>query len=148
MIFPKTATEEKRLRSMGISSLVCALLTVTLATPATAEEKEPEFQSGFGDVPQFGGPDGGAGVAAESPISGGFEFKTRPDQAWTLGIGWDEPANRPSGTDDELVCETSYKFQLAKNFSLLPDLQLTKDPANNPAESRVWVAGIRAILTL
>ena len=136
------------MRSMGISSLVCALLTVTLATPATAEEKEPEFQTGFGDVPQFGGPDGGAGVAAESAISGGFEFKTRPDQAWTLGIGWAEPANRPSGTDDELVFETSYKFQLAKNFSLLPDLQLIKDPANNPAESRVWVAGIRAILTL
>ena len=97
---------------------------------------------------RFGHSDGGAGVAAESALSGGFEFKTRPDPAWTLGIGWAEPANRPSVTDDELVFETSYKFQLAKNFSLLPDLQLIKDPANNPTESRIWVAGIRAILTL
>jgi hypothetical protein len=119
-----------------------------LRHPLQQKNKEPEFQSGFGDVPQFGGPDGGAGVAAESALSGGLEFKTRPDQAWTLGIGWAEPANRPSGTDDELVFETSYTFHLAKNFSLLPDLQLTKDPANNLAESRVWVVGIGAILAL
>jgi porin len=97
---------------------------------------------------RFGHSDGGAGVAAETALSGGFEFTTRPDQAWTLGIGWSEPANRSSSVDDEFVFETSYKFQLAKNFALLPDLQLIKDPANNQAESSVWVAGIRAILTL
>lgn len=97
---------------------------------------------------RFGHSNEGAGVAAEAALSGGFEYKVRPDQAWTLGMGWAKPANRPSGTDNEVVIETSYKFQLAKNFSLLPDLQLLIDPANQPGESRVWVAGLRVILTL
>lgn len=97
---------------------------------------------------RFGHSDGGAGVSAESALSGGFEYKVRPDQAWTLGIGWAEPVNPPAGTDDEYVIETSYKFQLAKNFSLLPDLQVLFNPANNPAKNRVWVFGLRAILTL
>jgi porin len=90
----------------------------------------------------------GAGVAAKTALSGGFEYKVRPDQTWTFGMGWAKPANQPSGTDDEVIIETSYKFQLAKNFSLLPDLQLLIDPANNPSENRAWVFSLRAILTL
>jgi len=37
---------------------------------------------------------------------------------------------------------------LAGFVIFLPDLQLIKDPANDPAESSVRVAGIRAILAL
>ena len=65
-----------------------------------------------------------------------------------MGLGWAKPANKPSGTDNEVVIETSYKFQLAKNFSLLPDFQLLIDPANQPDESSVWIIGMRAIVTL
>ena len=97
---------------------------------------------------RFGHSDGGAGVAAESAVSGGFEYRVRPDQAWTLGVGWADPANQPSGTDDEIVIETSYKFQVAKNVSLMPDLQLVRNPANNPNKSSVWVFGMRLIMTL
>ena len=81
-------------------------------------------------------------------VSGGFEYRVRPDQAWTLGVGWADPANQPSGTDDEIVIETSYKFQVAKNVSLMPDLQLVRNPANNPNKSSVWVFGMRLIMTL
>ncbi|MFW2406096.1 MAG: carbohydrate porin [Gammaproteobacteria bacterium] len=97
---------------------------------------------------RFGHSNGGAGVAAESAVSGGFEYAVRPDQAWSLGVGWAEPANKPAGADDEYVIETSYKFQLAKNFSLLPDLQLLIDPVNQPSKSSVWIFSVRAILTL
>jgi porin len=97
---------------------------------------------------RFGHSNEGAGVAAETALSGGFEYKTRPDQAWTIGVGWAKPANQPSGADDEKVIETSYKFQLANNFSLLPDFQLLIDPANQPGESSVWIAGLRVIMTL
>jgi len=98
---------------------------------------------------RFGDSDGGAGVAAETALSGGFEYKLKPDQAWTLGIGWAEPSEKTNGAklDDEYVIETSLNLQLGKNFSLLPDLQLVIDPANNPDKSRVWVGGLRAILT-
>jgi len=97
---------------------------------------------------RFGHSNGGAGVAAETALSGGFKYTVRPDQAWTFGVGWAEPANKPSGTDDEMAIETSYELKLAKNLSLLPDLQWVRNPANNPGESSVWVIGLRAIVTL
>jgi porin len=49
---------------------------------------------------------------------------------------------------DEYVIETSYKFQLLKGFSPLPDVQLVLDPANNPDKDSVWVVGVRGMLTL
>jgi len=66
-----------------------------------------------------------------------------------LGAGWSKPSEKTNGAglDDEYVIETSYNFQIARNFALLPDLQLIIDPANNPDKSKVWVAGLRAILT-
>lgn len=95
---------------------------------------------------RFGHSDGGAGVAATSSASAGFEYATRPNQAWSLGLGWADPVTPESR--DEYVVETSYKFQLLKGFSLLPNAQLLLDPANNPDEDRVWVLGLRGILSL
>jgi len=99
---------------------------------------------------RFGHSDSGAGVAAESSASVGFEFTPRKDQAWNLGAGWAKPAKKVSGIDldDEYVIETSYKFQIWPFLSLTPDLQLLLNPANNPDESSVWIFGLRAILTL
>jgi len=98
---------------------------------------------------RFGDSNGGAGVAAEQAVSGGFQYTVRNDQKWVLGLGWSRPSAKTNGMelDDEYVIESSYNFQIARNFSLLPDLQLVLDPANNPDESRVWVAGLRAIVT-
>jgi porin len=98
---------------------------------------------------RFGDSNGGAGVAAEQALSGGFQYTVRADQKWVLGVGWARPSEKTHGAklDDEYVIETSYNFQLAKNFALLPDLQLVIDPAKNPDKSKVWVAGLRAILT-
>ncbi len=99
---------------------------------------------------RFGHSDSGAGVAAESAASIGFESAPRKDQAWSLGAGWAKPAKKASGPDldDEYVIETSYKFQIWPFLSLTPDLQLLLNPANNPEESSVWVFGLRAILIL
>ena len=99
---------------------------------------------------RFGHSDGGGGVAAEDAISAGVEFTHRFDQTWTIGAGWAKPSRETfgPGLDDEKVLETSYKFQLSKNFSLMPDVQLVFDPANNPGESSIWVVGIRAMFVL
>ena len=71
------------------------------------------------------------------------------DDAWGLGFGWAEPTPKAGqSARDEYVIETSYKFQLLKSFSLLPDVQLVLDPANNPDKDSVWVVGLRGILTL
>ena len=98
---------------------------------------------------RFGDSNGGAGVAAEKALSGGFQYTVRNDQKWVFGAGWAKPSEQTNGAklDDEYVIETSYNFQIAKNFALLPDLQLIIDPAKNPDKSKVWVAGLRAILT-
>ena len=88
----------------------------------------------------------GGGTAAKNAASTGFEYTTRPDQAWNLGFGWAEPA--AAAAKDEYMVETSYKFQVLKNFSLLPDLQYIMNPANNPTEDRVWIGGLRAFLAI
>ena len=95
---------------------------------------------------RFGHSDGGAGVLAKDSVSAGLEYTTRPNQAWSLGLGWANPVNPEKG--DEYVFETSYKFQLLRSFSLLPNMQLLWDPANSPEEDQVWVVGLRGIMTL
>jgi porin len=95
---------------------------------------------------RLGHSDGGAGVKAKDSASAGFEYTTRLDQAWSLGLGWTNPVIEHD--NDEYVIETSYKFQLLKGFSLLPNVQLLIDPANNPDEDQIWVVGLRGILSL
>ena len=99
---------------------------------------------------RFGHSDGGAGVAAEDAFSAGVEISRPRGATWTLGAGWAKPSEETfgAGVDDETVSETSYKFQISKNFTLMPDAQIIFNPADNPAESSIWVIGVRAILTL
>ena len=99
---------------------------------------------------RMGHSDGGAGVAAENAASLGFEYNPRMDQAWTLGVGWAEPSRKTfgKGLDDEWAFETSYKFQMSKNFSFTPDLQLVLNPARVPEKSSVWILGLRGILMM
>ena len=99
---------------------------------------------------RMGHSDGGAGVAAENAVSLGFEYNPWPDRSWTVGAGWADPSKETHGEqlDDEYVVETSYKLQLTKNFALTPDIQLLLNPAKTPDEDRVWVVGLRAVLTM
>ena len=99
---------------------------------------------------RFGHSDGGGAAAAESAVSVGVEITRKFDEIWSLGFAWAKPAELAVGpdVDDEYMFETSYKIQLAKNFSITPDLQILFNPANNPAKSSVIVGGIRFILTL
>ena len=99
---------------------------------------------------RFGHSDGGGGVAAEDAVSGGVEISRPRGETWTIGAGWANPSEETfgPGLDNETVLETSYKFQIAKNFTLTPDLQVVFNPANNPDRSSIWVIGVRVILTL
>jgi len=99
---------------------------------------------------RFGHSDGGGGAPAETAVSAGVQITRQMDQIWSIGAGWAKPSDETygPGVDDEVVLETSYMFQLSKNFSLTPDVQLVFNPANNPGESVVWVFSLRVILTL
>ena len=184
--------------------------------PTEEGTTEDDYQSGYGDIPEFGGPDGVSSELARNDrkrestydfdgaqrlfapyfdwkrrlkddhglslgfqyyllpqlatssrddknalgsifrfqgswtFSTGVEITRRFDEIWTIGAGWARPSEMTHGPGlrDEWVIETSYKFQLSKNFSMTPDVQVLFNPANNPGKSSIWVAGVRAILTL
>ena len=99
---------------------------------------------------RVGRSNGGAGVPAEKAASVGMEYSPRVGRALTIGLGWARPSEDTygPGLSDEYVTELSYRFQLTKNFSLLPDVQIVFNPALNPAEGHVWVLGLRASLAL
>jgi porin len=99
---------------------------------------------------RVGRSNGGAGVPAEKAASAGVEYSPRAGRALTVGLGWARPSEDTYGPGlrDEYVAEFSYRFQLTKNFFLLPDIQIVFNPALNPAENRVWVLGLRASLAL
>jgi len=99
---------------------------------------------------RFGHSDGGGGVAAEDAVSAGVEISRPKNEVWTIGAGWARPSEETfgPGLDNETVLEMSYKFQIAKNFSLTPDVQVVFNPANNPGKDSIWIFGIRVILTL
>jgi len=99
---------------------------------------------------RFGHSDGGGGAAAESAISGGIEIKRSFDEIWTLGAGWSKPSRLTHGPGlrDEWIIESSYKFQMARNFSITPDVQVLINPANYPSKSATLVGGVRFILVL
>jgi porin len=99
---------------------------------------------------RFGHSDGGGGVAAEEAISGGVEISRPRGAVWTIGAGWARPSEDTfgPGLSNETVLETSYRFQISKNFSLMPDAQIIFNPAENPNRNSIWVLGVRAIFTL
>ena len=46
----------------------------------------------------------------------------------------------------QYTLEAYYRLQLAEHLEITPDIQLIKDPALNPDEDLVWVAGLRGRL--
>lgn len=65
-----------------------------------------------------------------------------------LGLGYN--VGEPTGpvTTNQQVTELFYRFQFSQGIALTPSIQLLIDPANNPGEDKIWVAGIRARITL
>jgi carbohydrate-selective porin OprB len=99
---------------------------------------------------RFGHSDGGANVVATTSVSAGIEVPVTAAQVFSIGIGWADLSEKKlsSAAKDETVLEASYKLQITKNFSLTPDFQYMRNPANLPNESSNWVAGLRGIWTL
>lgn len=65
-----------------------------------------------------------------------------------VGVNWGEPNENSSGAglNDQYVIETCYRYQLAKQLAITPDIQLLIDPPNNPNHDRLWILGLRARL--
>jgi porin len=48
---------------------------------------------------------------------------------------------------DQYTVEAYYRLQIADHLTITPDIQLIKDPATNPDDDFLWVAGLRARLS-
>ncbi len=99
---------------------------------------------------RFGRSDGGANVVATKSVSGGVEVPVTANQVFSIGMGWAELSDKKfsAAVDDESVLETSYKLQVTKNFTFMPDVQYIRNPASLPNENSDWVIGLRGIWTL
>ncbi|MBW2177211.1 MAG: carbohydrate porin, partial [Deltaproteobacteria bacterium] len=52
------------------------------------------------------------------------------------------------GLRDQYTAELFYRWQLAPQFAITPDLQWLQNPAKNPDEDQIWVLGMRMRLAL
>ncbi|MFM1892028.1 MAG: hypothetical protein RLZ44_1105, partial [Pseudomonadota bacterium] len=91
----------------------------------------------------------GAGALLDRSVSAGLGRYTANGQGvFGLGLNWGRPNRELFGADarDQYTIEAYYRLQVAEHVAITPDIQLIKDPALNPDDDLVWVAGLRARL--
>jgi porin len=101
---------------------------------------KPFLRGGYAD-------DGG--TLLQKSIGAGFGYNTFEGRdELGVGVNWGEPNENSfgSGLKDQYVIETYYRYQLAKQLAITPDVQLLIDPPNNPNHDRLWILGLRARL--
>jgi porin len=101
----------------------------------------PFLRLGYGD---------GGGAPLERSVSAGFAYDgLGDDTVLGLGLNW----GRPNGdlfkvaTDDQYTLEAYARLQVLPRLAITPDIQLIKNPASNPNDELIWVAGLRARLS-
>jgi porin len=102
----------------------------------------PFVRAGFAD-------DGG--TLMQKSVSVGFGYqKIAGRDLLGVGLNWGEPNEDTlgPGLDDQITLEVFYRFQLAEQFAITPDIQYVQDPAINPTEDSLWIFGLRARLAL
>lgn len=98
----------------------------------------PFLRGGFSDK--------GTGVVKDSISTGIGYYFTRSTDLFGLGLNWSNPTD--SSLEDQYTAELFYRFQLAQNIAITPDVQFLIDPALNPEEDFIVVFGLRARVAL
>ena len=101
---------------------------------------KPFLRGGYAD-------DGG--TLLQKSIGAGFGYNTFEGRdELGVGVNWGQPNENSfgSGLKDQYVMETYYRYQLAKQLAITPDIQLLIDPPNNPNHDKLWILGLRARL--
>jgi porin len=91
------------------------------------------------------------GSLLEASLSAGFGYQWVPGRDLVgVAFNWGKPNETTWGPDlrDQYTAELFWRWQLAEQLAITPDLQLLVNPANNPQADRVWVFGVRARLAL
>jgi len=102
----------------------------------------PFVRGGYAD-------DGGTLMQKSLSVGLGYQEVAGRD---LLGVGfnWGEPNETTftTGLDNQYTMELFYRFQLAQQFAITPNIEYLKNPALNPDESQIWVFGLRARLAI
>jgi porin len=109
------------------------------------------FQDKYLPFIRYGNSDGGGGALNEELLSAGLGiYFGDSGDAFGFGVSKETPSalTFAPGLDDQYTSEVFYRYMVSKHLAITPDLQYIKDPALNPNEDSVWIAGIRARLTL
>lgn len=91
------------------------------------------------------------GTLMEKSVSAGLAYQQIAGRdVLGFGFNWGEPNEDTfgPGLKDQITLEMYYRFQLAEQFALTPDIQYIQDPATNPNENSLWIFGLRARLAL
>jgi len=102
----------------------------------------PFVRAGYAD-------DGGTLMQKSISLGMGYQHIAGGD---LLGVGfnWGEPNEKTftTGLPDQKTLEIFYRFALAEQFVLTPDIQYVMDPALDPTKDSLWILGLRARLAL
>jgi hypothetical protein len=87
----------------------------------------------------------------EADVTAGiaFAFNTKHRAARDIlgvSVNWGKPSDET--LNDQVTAEAFYRFQLFQNLAFTPSVQLIANPAYDPSENTVWLAGIRGRFTL
>ena len=91
------------------------------------------------------------GTLMETSVSAGVGYDVVPkSDLLAFGFNWGRPNGNTfgSGLSDQYAMELFYRMNLTEQFTVTPDIQLVKNPAQNPTEDTIWVFGIRARLAI
>jgi porin len=103
---------------------------------------------------RFGDSDGGGGALLEKTVTAGIGiYYGESRELFGLGISYGEASEDPVGgfgsdLDPQYTAEVFYRFQLSQHLAITPDVQLIVDPLLNPGEDSIYIAGVRARLSL
>ena len=90
--------------------------------------------------------DGGRALLERSVSAGFARYASDEQGVFGLGFNWGRPNLESFGTcaDGQYTLEGYYRWELAERLAITPDFQIINDPALNPDDNFIWVAGLRA----
>ena len=85
------------------------------------------------------------GSLLELAISAGAGFRTGRENVLGFAGHWGKPNESTYGADlrDQYVGELYFRWKLGDHLELTPNVQLILNPALNPLDDEVWIAGLR-----
>ena len=99
----------------------------------------------IGTAFRAGWSDDNAGTLNQKAVSATLVANfTDRDDLFGIGVSWGRPVD---SDEDQWATEMFYRWQLARNLAITPDVQVLFNPPNNPKDDVVGVFGLRMRMT-